>query len=277
MTGKRVGNGNPSPARLVQIVPLMNTEPIPDQNPPFIKIAPPPVEKAKGCLYSFHLFRWLFAGFVVFVLVGLGLPTTGGVQVKGMQTKSLAQAKQISMALKMFADDHGGNYPRLDIPTQMTTRPTDSNAAFACLFPEYLESENIFANRLSVYQTALPDNKIDRLYTGKPKETLQPGENVYGYVMGLTAEDDPNTPLVVDGTDGTGHYNRDPKKRGGVWKGERAIVIRLDTSGAVETLAGPDDARFVPKEKPDVGSIFDFSHTGKDLRLLDPAVGPRRR
>ncbi len=48
---------------------------------------------------------------------------------------------------------------------------------------------------------------IDPLYTGVPKETLQPGENVYAYVMGLTDADDPRTPLVVDGTDGAGFYN----------------------------------------------------------------------
>ena len=47
--------------------------------------------------------------------------------------------------------------------------------------PTYTQSEAIFSNKLSAYQTSIPDGVII------PKqECLKPGENVYGYVMGLT-------------------------------------------------------------------------------------------
>ena len=230
-----------------------------------------------------NLFGWCFAGFAAFVLVGIVLPVFNSVSVKGPQTKALAQAKQVGLALKLYAGDHNGKYPRAGVDPLMKTDPADANTAFAVLFPEYTQSETIFGNKLSAYQTVVPDNVIDTPYTGSPKETLQPGENVYGYVIGLTEGDDPSLPLVADGTDGTGHYQTDPAKRGGVWKGERAVVIRLDNSGTIEKLEGPATARFVPETASIPGhptsrvNLLDFSRSGRDIRLLDPAVGPRRR
>lgn len=255
----------------------MNAE-ITTQKAPLIKIVRPH--------RRFHiprLFNWLFTVFALFVLAGLLLPTTGNVQVKGMQTKALAQARQIGMALKLFADDHDGHYPGAGFPNEMKTAPADANAAFACLFPVYTQSETIFGNKLSVYQTRQPDNVVDDPYTGVPVKTLEPGENVYGYVAGLKEADDGLSPLVIDGTDGTGHYRCDPSARGGVWNGIRAIVIRLNGSGAVEYLTGPDDARYVSNgAAPLPGQIggtnlLDFTRVGEGIRLLDPAVGPRRR
>lgn len=247
----------------------MNPEPrLNDDVPPKQAVKPSKRRPVPG------LFGCLFAALAVFVLGVLILPCSGGVQVKGAQTKALAQARQIALALKLFASDNDGNYPRLGIPALMGRNPEDSNAAFACLFPTYTQCETIFANKLSAYQTTTPDNVIDVPYTGTPRETLQPGENVYSYVMGLTDADDPKTPLIADGTDGTGHYRRTPAMRGGVWKGEKAVVIRLDDSGAVETLTGPDAARFVPARASSTANLLDFSRFGKEVRLLDPAAGP---
>ena len=127
---------------------------------------------------------------------------------------------------------------------------------------------------------------IDNPYTGAPVETLQPGENVYGYVAGLTE----SSPMLVscrwssDGTDGTGHYRPRPDEaRGGTWNGTKAIVIRLDGSGSVEPLTGPDNARYLsnhaaplPGQAPET-NLLDFSHVGAGIRLLDPTVDPRQR
>ncbi len=224
----------------------------------------------------------------IIVIVGFGDFFSGGsrVQVKGMQIKCLAQAKQIGLALRIFADDHDGNYPRAGLPDMLGAEVKDSNAAFAALFPTYFQNENIFANKLSAYQTRQPDNQIDNPYTGKPIRTLEPGENVYSYVAGLTIKADASAPLVVDGTDGTGHYTTDPKKRGGLWGGTKAIVIRLDNSGSLENLRGPARARYIPRDQHAVAAdstepgrpsenLLDLSNLGPDVRLLDPAVDHR--
>ena len=226
-----------------------------------------------------NLASWIVAVIVILLVAGVCLPVFNTVALKGPQTQSLARAKQIGLALKIFAGDHDGSYPRAGLPAMLGSKVEDSNAAFAVLFPEYLTNETIFGNQLSAYQTRAPDNQYDNPYTGKPVRTLEPGENVYAYVAGLTEKSVPATPLLADGTDGTGHYTTDLKKRGGVWEGKKAVVIRLDNSGSLETLAGPDHARYIPRRdgdpEPGTGNLLDVSTLGLDVRLLDPAVGSR--
>ena len=221
-----------------------------------------------------NLLQWIVVGLIVLVLFTLsGLPTHV-IQVRGLQVQALAQAKSMGLALKLFASDHDGVYPAQGTPVEMRDAPTDSNHAFACLFPTYVTSETIFGIKSSAYQTRVPDNVIDNPYTGQPVKTLEPGENAYSYVVGLTDKANPSLPLIVDGTDGTGHHVSDPKKRGGVWKGQKAILIHLDNSGELATLAGPDHARFIPRTQDDLThNLLDAAFL-KDNHacLLDPAV-----
>ena len=196
----------------------------------------------------------------------------------GSQTKAMAQAKQIGLALKLFAGDNDGRYPQQGVPIEDKDAPTNSNQAFAALFPTYTQSETIFGNKLSAYQTGTgPDNVTDNPYVWKPVKTLRPGENVYGYVMGLTESSKPDSPLVVDGTDGTGHYNQDTHRRGGVWAGTKAVVIRLDNSGGLESLVGPGDARYIRRPDDRSKNLLEVDYLGKDVRYLDPAVARAAR
>ena len=197
---------------------------------------------------------------------------------KATQAMALSQAKQVGLALRLFAMDNGGFYPQDGVPSELHG-PTTANAAFATILPTYTEAESLFGNALSAYQTHPPDNRIDVPYTGKPVKTLEPGENVYAYVLGLDDSSDPGAPIVVDGTNGAGHYVSDPKRRGGVWSGDVAIVVRLDNSASLEKLAGPADARYVPLGKlaETLGgtlddNLLDVSRFGKKVRLLEPAV-----
>ena len=205
------------------------------------------------------------------VLFGLMMPRFGGTSIRGPQTRALAQAKQIGLALKLYASDHNDAYP-----TDMGAdgKPlADSNAAFRVLFPTYTQSEKIFGNKASSYQTVLPDDLIT-----PPAQLLRPGENVYAYIANLTDADDPAMPLVADGTDrtGAGTYVGDIAAYGGAWRGTKTIVIRLDNSGAVENLTGPANARFVQQTLPDgtKRNLLAPGSLGPKGKLLDPAVTP---
>ena len=107
---------------------------------------------------------------------------------QGPADQGLAQAKQIGLALKLFAGDNDGVYPKNGVPTIITAVPANSNDAFSALFPTYTTSEKIFGNKLAVgWQTGkAPMTKIDNPATYPPTKTLKAGENVYGYMMGLT-------------------------------------------------------------------------------------------
>ena len=209
------------------------------------------------------------------VLAAICLPVFNSVNIRSPKIKALSRAKSIGLVLKIFAGDNDGRYPTAGVPVEMTKVPTNSNEAFACLLPTYTNSEVIFGNPQSAYQTRPPDNVIDNPAVFPPVKTLEPGENVYGYVTGLTDKSLPTLPLVVDGTDGTGHYRTDPKVLGGVWKGEHAIVIYLDNHGALETLQGPGSARFIPIPGHPTQNLLDPASLGEGVRLLDPAIPAR--
>jgi hypothetical protein len=219
-----------------------------------------------SCLLRAFLCLFLLAA-IVFAFV----PIFSRTSIRGPQTSALVRTKQIGLALKLYAGDHDGVYPAGVNSYGETIRT--SNDAFRSLFPTYLTSESIFGNKLSAYQTAPPDDVILPSY-----KILRPGENVYSYVAGLDESFNPGTPLVADGTDGTGRglYVSDRRARGGVWEGTKAVVIRLDNSGALETLAGPAQARFISRTGEDgkQHNILSPESLGPKAKLLDPAVTP---
>ena len=195
--------------------------------------------KKKSMTAAFTLIELLVVITIIGILAGIALPVFNTVQVKGSQTKGLAQAKQIGLALKLFAGDNDGAYPAVGTPA-LLTNIDKSNDAFAVLFPQYLTSENIFANKL-VTGSKTPDNAYDATYTGTRTKTLAQGENVYGYMTGLTDASTPTSPLIFDSPANIqGQYSNVTGAAGAVWGGTKAICIRLDNSGAVENLATAD-------------------------------------
>jgi prepilin-type N-terminal cleavage/methylation domain-containing protein len=212
---------------------------------------------------AFTLIELLVVITIIGILAGIALPVFNSVQVKGAQTKALAQSKQIGLALKLLAGDNDGVYPKQNVPTALISTPGDSNTAFAALFPTYTQSETIFANKLSAYQTVTPDNVIDNPYQPSHPQTLKAGENVYGYMMGLSDASNPASPLVFDGpADATGKYTNIQSKKGGVWSGTKAVVIRVDNSGSLENLDSTDYTVKAPDPS---------SSSSSKVNVLDPS------
>jgi prepilin-type N-terminal cleavage/methylation domain-containing protein len=190
---------------------------------------------------AFTLIELLVVITIIAILASFALPAYTAVQERAQQTKDLSNSKQIALALKQFATDNNGFYPNKaaaagEYANAAATAPTDSNSAFFWLFPNYLQSEDIFAVNGSQWTPSSPDNKIDAAGAAQV-ETLKTGENSYAYVLNLTDTANPAYPLVADGFKNPAGsppaYDTNKSNKGGVWAAKRAVVAFCDGSGQI--------------------------------------------
>ncbi|MBA3962576.1 MAG: type II secretion system protein [Chthoniobacterales bacterium] len=217
---------------------------------------------------AFTLIELLVVITIIAILASIALPVFNGVTERANQTKDLANAKQVALALKLFAGDNNGSFPTYKDPDGQTGAITTANQAFRELFPNYLTSEVIFYLPGSAYTPKAPDNSYDLAPTGGTyAQTLKAGENNFAYVTNLTETSNPSFPLIADGFDTIAKYTTDKTKKGGAWAAKKAIVVFCDTSGQImkvdQTLLAP--TRIVSGGST-TGSIFDT--TGTDTAWL---------
>ena len=202
----------------------------------------PTMIKKKSTTMAFTLIELLVVITIIGILASIALPVFNTVQVKGAQTKALAQAKQVGLALKLFAGDNDGIFPKTGTPTGNTG--TNSNDNYAALFPTYTQSETIFANKRCAYNTVVPDNKITSPYDGANRgSTLTAGENAYAYMMGLTDSSNANYPIVMDAPASAANPTYPlggAAVRGSVWDGAKAIMVFTDNSAQLMTVNSAD-------------------------------------
>ncbi len=150
---------------------------------------------------AFTLIELLVVITIIAILASIALPVFNGVTERANQTKDLSNAKQIGIAMKLFASDNNGFYPveaaggRLPTaaPRISDERPTQ---AFWWLFPNYLTTEDIFTVATSKWTPSAADNEIDPAGSSTQTDTLKAGENTYAYVAGLTDTSNPAFPLA---------------------------------------------------------------------------------
>jgi prepilin-type N-terminal cleavage/methylation domain-containing protein len=185
---------------------------------------------------AFTLIELLVVIAIIAVLASIALPVFSSVQERGAQTKDLSNAKQIALACKLYAADNDGKYPdkngTVDPPVALTTG-SNSNQAFAILIPNYLPTEKLFYLGKSAWSPTVADENITL-----PANRCEASTNNFAYEFGMTETSNPSFPLIADAprTGGTSAvYSTDQTQKGGVWKGKKAVVIRCDQSGTVET------------------------------------------
>lgn len=181
---------------------------------------------------GFTLIELLVVITIIAILAGIALPVYSSIQESGLQTKALAQAKQVGLALKLYGGDNDGAFPRtgqLDAEDTAIT-VTTANDAYRVLIPNYAPTESIFYVARSAWSPIAPDEN-----TTSSAERLKAGENHWAYTTNLFETSNPRFPLVADGfTTTVGTYTNDEAAKGGIWKGKKAVVIRVDQSGALE-------------------------------------------
>ncbi|HEV2046498.1 MAG TPA: type II secretion system protein [Chthoniobacterales bacterium] len=210
---------------------------------------------------AFTLIELLVVITIIAILASFALPAYTAVQERAQQTKDLSNAKQIALALKQFAADNNGSFPAKAPGADYAaaadlTSANKSNDAFWWLFPNYLQSEDIFVVSGSKWTPANPDNKIDAAGSAARTESLKSGEDNYAYVTGLTDTSNPAFPLITDGFSSTiPKYDTSKSNKGGLWAAKKAIVAFCDASGQIMKV---DDVTNLTVKRPGHGySIFD--------------------
>ncbi len=214
---------------------------------------------------AFTLIELLVVIAIIAMLAGIATPVFAAIMMNGRQTAALASAKQVALALRVYANDHDGAYParRNSYDEEILT----ANDALRSLFPAYLDSEKVFVVGGSK-AGASADNKME-----DQAQMLARGENHWAYVEGLGTSSNSNWPLLVDHTDGSGTYGKHESELGGTWKGTKTIVIRTDGSGVIEPLLGGGEKRYLPRFDDKTKNALQLAdYMGDGVRLLEPAL-----
>jgi len=213
---------------------------------------------------AFTLIEMLVVISIIGILASFAIPAYQRAMKNGKMASAMSNARQIGLALRMYSNDNDGAYPvkKNSYGEDIVT----SNDAFRSLIPTYLDSEKVFTVAGSK-AGPLADEQIE-----DAAHILQPGENHWAFVSGVTTTSKSNWPLIVDHTDGTGKYVMQEGKYGGTWGGTQAVVIYADISAHIQTLAGAGDQRFIPRPDDKTRNALTVTdYMGDDAKLLEPA------
>jgi prepilin-type N-terminal cleavage/methylation domain-containing protein len=226
---------------------------------------------------GFTLIELLVVIGIIALLASIALPAFTGVQVRAAQTKALSNAKQIGLAIKQFAIDNNGQYPSY-IPQQQNqaagqtaaqnSTVSDSNTAFDQLFPAYLTTIQPFYQAKSAFTPQqLTDPDMTKINPENP--ALPAGSNEWAYVTGLYDTSNSSYPLIADGfaVAASHTYSPNENQKGGVWKGNQAVVVFCDDSARVMKCT----SSYTVPGSPLGTDLFDTS--GQSGWLAAPASG----
>lgn len=213
---------------------------------------------------AFTLIELLTVTAIIAVLAAAVFPGVRASMRNAQMNAAMQNARQIAMALRNYAGDFEGLFPGafdLDSDEEFST----SNEVFRGLFPDYVDSERVFAVAGSAWGSQV-DGRADG------DSCLEAGENHWAYIAGLTTTSPSDWPLLVDGTDGSGTYGSIQTGRGGLWEGTRGIVIRVGGSAETVRLRGDRETRYLPRfGYPEENALEIEGYMGDGPVFLDPA------
>ena len=219
----------------------------------------------KNRTLAFTLIELLTVTAIIAVLSAAIFPGVKASMRNAQMNAAMQNARQVAMSLRNYAGDFEGAFPPAFNP-ETEEEFSNSNQVFRGLFPDYVDSERVFAVTGSAWGP-LADGRMD-----EESEVLEPGENHWAYIAGLTNTSRSDWPLLVDGTNGSGGYSSVQTEKGGLWEGSKGIVVRVGGSAETVRLKGDDGDRYLPRYGyPEENALELEAYMGDRPKLLDPA------
>lgn len=220
---------------------------------------------------GFTLIELLVVITIIAILASLAVPTFNVIQDKANQMKGTNNARQIIMAMKLFASDNNGIYPDSVTNPQTGSMAQTANDAFRMLIQsELLPDERIFGCPSSGYQ---PDGNIGQAPVYG--QALQPGENHWAMTRGLTESAVGTMPLVYENPVSPSWppmWNCDAAGTlapGRAWRGGKIIIGLNDNSVNVEQLAAKSGSAVGPAMRQGGLNLFTQASPNQPQQVLN--------
>jgi hypothetical protein len=217
--------------------------------------------------------QWI-AGGLALALVTMALigSARGRMCVYTQEVKAIANCRQVIIAIRLFAADHGGNYPDSKVPSAR-----DSNTVFRQLFISgAIEDEKIFGCRTGPFDV---DGELG--ITSDFEWALEAGENHWAMTKGLDDAAAGGIPLIYENPAEASwppKWNSDAAGqpvKGRAWGSGKIVVGMNDTSVELMNLASRKGTCVPLKSLPNGGNPFE-RHTrhpdGRPYEILDVAT-----
>ena len=247
---------------------------IPQPSPHKIKHIKP--MKIKPSLYrqAFTLIELLVVISIIAIIASLAMPAFSSFMQNSRMTEQMSNGLNVFKAMASYGSEsgHNGLLPIYKDPDDPATKVTNSNEALQILLEgNYIDDKRVFINKASEW--CKPVQKND----DTTAKQVQVRESDWVYVVGIGDTSSSRWPVLANafapGTTSSPSYVTDTGKKGGVWKGTKAVVIYRGGNGEVGATTKAGDSYFVkrtdqPKENAFVPKGDWLS--GSDIEILYP-------
>ena len=189
-------------------------------------------------------------------------------------TEQMSNGLNVFKAMASYGSEsgHNGLLPIYKDPDDPATIVDDSNAALQILLEgNYIDDKRVFINRNSEW--CKPPQKND----DTTARLVQVRESDWCYVRGLSDTSNSRWPVLAnafgDGTNSNPSYVADTGKKGGVWKGTKAVVIYRGGNGEVAATKSENGSYIVKRpDQPKENAFIPNGDwlSGSDIKVLFP-------